>query len=430
MMKAFFASLLVAVGVGGPSPAPHQPTGSARIPKAILGVFWNEPQLANPRLAQLDPLSLGETGLDLRLRRGGGSASARSPSGRFLALGTDLPGVEVVDLRRMKEIGFVRLGGSGWVTFLFWEGGLLYAVVDGDRRAAVAVVDPLGGQLLERHRLDGMVLDAEVGAHERSGQIVLLTAPRRRVGPVTVTVVGGKGISSAQVEGILGGSEVRNGGQGYHARQVTPGLAVEQRPAGNRALVVSAGNRVAEVSLHDLAVEYHTLSEPVSLLGRMGNWLEPTAEAKVIEGPQRKAVSLGNGLVAVTGADYATEASSDGETVLVEPAGLSLIDTGSWSIGKINSEVSDFTLFRSTLLAYGDTSWGNTSERGAGLTGYDLSGGEVFHVLDGRRVGWLEPSGELAYVVQNGRGRIVVDALSGRILSRAHAPGPVSILPR
>jgi hypothetical protein len=149
----------------------------------------------------------------------------------------------------------------------------------------------------------------------------------------------------------------------------------------------------------------------------------------VVEGPQRKAVSLGNGLLAVTGADYETEASRDAESTLVRPAGLSLIDTSSWSIRKLNSETSDFSRFRSTLLAYGDTSWGETSEPGVGLTGYDLRGRVLFQVLDGRKVGWIEPSGDLAYVFVSGRGRIVVDALSGRILGRGHALRAVSLLP-
>jgi hypothetical protein len=430
VLKAFFASLLLAVGVGGTAPAPVHPNGHARIPAAVLGVFWNEPQLASPRLAYLKPLRLDETGRDLRLRPGGGSASARSPSDRFMALGTDAPGVELVDLHRMKEVGFVRLGGSGWVTYLFWERGLVYAVVDGDRRAAVALIDPVGGRLLERYPLDGMVLDAEVGSHAGSGQIVLLTAPRRHIGPVTVVAVGGKGIASAQVAEIDGGSSIQNDDQGYRARQVTPALAVERRPEGNRAIVVPAGGRVAEVSLDDLAVSYHALSAPVSLLGRLRDWLEPTAQAKVIDGPQRKAVSLGNGLVAVTGVDYTAGQTSDEEPVLVRPAGLSLIETGSWSVRKVDSETSDFSRFRSSLLAYGDTSWGNASESGIGLTGYDLRGQKLFHALPDRKIGWLEPSGDLAYVViGGGRNRVVVDALSGRILGRAHASGQVSVLP-
>jgi hypothetical protein len=246
---------------------------------------------------------------------------------------------------------------------------------------------------------------------------------------VTVTVVGGKGIASAQIQEIAGGSVVRNDDQGYRARQVTPGLAVERRAEGNRALVVPAGNRVAEVSLSDLAVSYHVLSTPVSLLGRLRNWLEPTVQAKVIEGPKRKAVSLGDGLVAVTGVDYELGESSDADISTVQPAGLSLIDTGSWSIRTVNTGTSDFSLFRSTLLTYGDTSWSDPSEHGSGLTGYDLRGREVFHILAGRRVGWIEPSSDLAYVFVNGRSRIVVDARSGRILGRARAARSVSILP-
>ena len=59
----------------------------------------------------------------------------------------------------------------------------------------------------------------------------------------------------------------------YRARQSVPGLAVD--PEGKRALVIPAGGRVAEVDLDSMEVAYHELSEPVSLWGRLRNWLEP-----------------------------------------------------------------------------------------------------------------------------------------------------------
>ena len=78
-------------------------------------------------------------------------------------------------------------------------------------------------------------------------------------------------------------------------------------PSGSRALVVPAGNRVAEVDLETLEVRYHELSEPVSLLGRLRDWLQPAAHAKTIDGPDRNAVWLESGLVAVSGANSAAD---------------------------------------------------------------------------------------------------------------------------
>ena len=51
---------------------------------------------------------------------------------------------------------------------------------------------------------------------------------------------------------------------------------------------------VAEVDLASGRVGYHEVHEPVSLLGRLRNWLEPAAEAKTAEGAERQAVWVGN----------------------------------------------------------------------------------------------------------------------------------------
>jgi hypothetical protein len=431
MIRAFVAALALAVGAGGNGGAPLHRGEPAKVPKTVLGILWGQEGGAKAHVSLLDPLSLDPIGDRVPLRLGGGSATALSPNGRLLAVGTAEPGIQLIDLSRMRAKAFLRLGGTGWVTHLFWLHGLVYTVVEGDRRASLVLVDPVGWQILRRDRLDGMVLGAEVGSDAGTGQIVLLTAPHRTVGPVRLAVAGGKGkgATSVVVARIFGGSEVENGENGYLARQVVPGLAIDR--AGSRAFIVPAGGTVAEVSLNNLAIGYHSLSEPSSFLGRLHNWLEPAAEAKFIEGPQRKAAWLGNGLVAVTGADYSTRPGSDGEPeVHVEPAGLSLIDTGSWSTRELDDEASDFVVFHSSLLAFGDTSWGDPAQRGIGARGYDFEGRGIFRALEGRKIASVERSGDLAYVFITDKRRVVVDAGTGRILARARTPGLVSVLAR
>jgi hypothetical protein len=422
VIRAFVAALAVAVGVGGNNPAP--PVGapaSEKPPNAVLGVTWHASGFARPKLTRLKPLSLEPFGRGMPLGVGGASATALSPSGRMLALGDERPGVELVDLGRMKKVGAVKVGGAGWVTFLSWQGSTIFAVVSGDRRSGVAVIDPIGRQVQQRYRLARRI----IGVQESRGAVVLLTAPRKGIGPLELTVVGGKtGIHSVRVSEILGGSQVENAEDGYRAREMTPGLAVEP---GQRAFIVSAGKTVAEVSLHNLAVDYHTLAEPVSLLGRLRNWLEPSAEAKVLDGPQRKAAWLASGLIAVTGADYTTVTSASGLDVQVEAAGLSLLDPEDWSIRKVNDETSDFVTFRSSLLAFGDTSWGHAA-RGVGVVGYDLTGRELFRRFEGTAVNWVEPTDGLAYVSLDETRRAVLDAASGRILSRPHTRRSLSLV--
>jgi hypothetical protein len=282
VIRAFLAALALAVGVGGNVPPPAEMPASEKPSAAVLGVTWHASGFARPKLTRLKPLSLEPFGRGVPLGLGGASATALSPSGRMLALGDERPGVELVDLGRMKKVGAMKVGGAGWVTFLSWQDGTIFAVVSGDRRSAVAVIDPIGHEVVQRYRLARRI----IGVQESRGAVVLLTAPRKRIGPLELSVVGGKGIQSVRLSEIFGGSQMENGEDGYRAREVTPGLAVEP---GQRAFIVPADKTVAEVSLHNLAVEYHTLAEPVSLLGRLRNWLEPSAEAKVLDGPQRKA---------------------------------------------------------------------------------------------------------------------------------------------
>jgi hypothetical protein len=420
LIRAFVAALAVAMGVGGNNPVPVEAPASEKPPAAVLGVTWHASGFAKPKLTRLKPLSLEPFGRGVPLGVGGASATALSSNGRMLALGDANPGVELVDLARMREVGAVNVGGAGWVTFLSWQRGYLFAVVSGDRRSGVAVIDPIGRQVLQRYRLARRI----IGVQESRGPIVLLTAPRKGIGALELSVVGGKGIQSVRVSQIFGGSQVENGEDGYRAREVTPGLAVEP---GQRAFIVSASKTVAEVSLHNLAVQYHTLAEPVSLLGRLRSWLEPTAEAKVLDGPQRKARWLASGLIAVTGADYTTVTSASGLDVQVDAAGLSFLDPGDWSLRKVNDETSDFVTFRSSLLAFGDTSWGHPAQ-GLGVVGYDFTGRELYRRFDGTVVSWIEPVDGLAYVSLDETRRAVLDSASGRILSRPHTRRSLSLV--
>jgi hypothetical protein len=425
MLRAFIAAIALAAGVGGQGGRPDLPAAPERPPAAVLGIVWNETGFAEPKLTRVKSVALEPFGRRVRLLLGGASATAYSPDRRWLALGNGTePSIQLIDLRRMKQVGVVKLGLDGWVTFLSWQGGYLFAVVDGETDRAVAVVDPIGRQVLRRHRLNRAILGAQAGP----GTVVLITGPRTHIGPIELTVVGGMGMTSVPVREIAGGWETQNDSSGYRARQTTPGLAIDA--PGRRALIVPAGRIVAEVSLSNLAVRYHTLSEPVSLLKRLRNWLEPAAQAKLIEGPQRKAVWLEKGLVAVTGADYTVTTNENGEPdVAAEAAGLSLIDTHTWAIRKIDDEASDFARFEDTLLAFGVTDWAaSTKSPGFGLVGYDLGGKKLFQVLEGNGVSWVEAVGGLAYVTLNEKLYAVVDAATGHVFARARTKKPLSLV--
>ena len=66
-----------------------------------------------------------------------------------------------------------------------------------------------------------------------------------------------------------------------------------------------------------------------------------------MDGPDRNAVWLPNGLVAVSGAQY----TMDGDKLDITPAGLVLIDPSDWSVHRLSDEPSWVTFRGGALLA-------------------------------------------------------------------------------
>ncbi len=195
----------------------------------------------------------------------------------------------------------------------------------------------------------------------------------------------------------------------YRMRQSVPALAVD--PEGTRALVIPAGGRVAEVDLDTMEVRYHDLTEPVSLWGRLRDWLEPSAEAKAIDGPDRNAVWLPSGLIAVSGSQY----TDDGKTVKVTPAGLALIDPNDWSVRRLSDEPGWVTLKGDAVLASG---WKQGSEEQV-LIVFDTEGNLRFSLTregsDLSQVG----GNHLYATSDNGTRFEIIDLESGKVVGKA-----------
>ena len=340
------------------------------------------------------------------------SAVDRSPDGGTLALGADDRGyVQLVDLDRMESLGTIDVGGRGYFERLHWVApDLLLASVSGLPSRAV-VLDPPAQRVLSEHELDGTILSS----HPVEGGLVLLLAPSDRIGPARLAVFDGEGVRTAALPEIRAGWQQEGDGEAdFRARQSIPGLAVE--PSGGRALVVPAGNRVAEVDLETLEVAYHDLSEPVSLLGRLRDWLEPAAHAKSVDGPERNAVWLPSGLVAVSGSDYV----ADGDRMDVTPAGLALIDPDDWSIRRLSDEPNWVALRGDALLA---SSWKQNSNEQA-VIAFDAAGEERF-TLTRRAADLTQANGGLLYVATgNGARYELVDLVTGETVGRAAPKRP------
>jgi hypothetical protein len=416
------------IAAAGPS---HATAGTQIVTRSVMTLPLYGIGGPPPRLVRVDPRTLRPLpGRRLRLD-GHSFAWSFAPDRSRLALGTDTPRAEVrvFDLRRMRVLGDVKVAARGAVFATRWAGSrrLLAAVITpgccGLGDTVVAGVDATRLRVVWRRTLGGSL---QAGERFRRSLVLVLGRRGRRLGPSRLAIVAPDGrvrsVVLREIRSGLGGSLTSD-----PERSVTdvwdPGLAVD--PAGARAFVVQAGAPVAEVDLRTLHVRYHTLSEPVSLLGRLHDWLEPKAEAKADEGPTRRAVWLGNGLLAVTGFDgHAGVDPRGGQAEWETPAGLKLIETRHWSVRTLDARATDAALVSGVLFGWSLTWDSRTDEtKGDGLTGYDLDGGRRFHVYGDDPISGVQPLGSRVLVGGAAgsslfRQGALLDARSGRELRR------------
>lgn len=336
------------------------------------------------------------------------SVGQLSPDGSLLAIGGSESGnVQFVDVDRMKTVGTVNVGSASYVDHLIWaEPDVMLASLGGNP-GVVAAIDPATHEILSEHDLGGATLYSEPAGKE----LVALVAPTDHIGPARLVVFDGSGLREVTLNDVPAGWEQMEGtdDSDYRARQAVPGLAID--PEGKRALVIPAGGRVAEVDLDSMKVAYHELSEPVSLWGRVRNWLEPAAEAKGIDGPDRNAVWLPSGLVAVSGAQY----TDDGKNVKVTPAGVTLIDPSDWSVRRLSDEPSWVTLEDDALLASG---WREGTDEQV-LIVFDTDGEPRFSIAR-KGADLSQVSGNHLYATtHNGTRFEIIDLQTGELVARA-----------
>lgn len=336
------------------------------------------------------------------------STAERSPDGDFLAVGEGEGGaVQFIDVDQMRTLGKVDVGSASYVERLHWVKPDLLLASLGGTPGMVAALNPETKQILSVHDLGGATLYSQPAGKE----LVSLVAPTDRIGPARLVVFDGSELREVALADVPAGWEQIEGTDegDYRMRQSVPGLAVDEE--GTRAVVVPAGGRVAEVDLDSMEVRYHDLSEPVSLWGRLRDWLEPAAQAKAMDGPDRNAVWLPSGLIAVSGSQY----TDDGKTVKVTPAGLALIDPSDWSVRRLSDEPGWVTLKGDAVLASG---WKQGSDEQV-LIVFDTEGNLRFSLkregADLSQVG----GNQLYATSHNGTRFEIIDLESGKIVGKA-----------
>ncbi len=282
-------------------------------------------------------------------------------------------GIRIVDVVRMKLLGTVAKR-SGWsVSPIAWPSARrLFALEWSDRLGQrLVVADPISLRVISRIAVDGYT----TWARTPTG-VVALGQLREGIGPASLLVVDRNGgTRSVALERISAGGEQTGTEDEPNYRMASPALAVDL--AARHAYVVGQSSLVADVDLETLAVSYSALRRPA-------------ARTKVVTGWQRQAVALGDGRVAVAGSNY--------DRLRRDPSGLELVDVLAGTMRRIDSRASNVLVASGRLLVAGEWSRGEGDWTGMGLAAFTLDGEQLWHVLDGQTVGWLQATGGYAYV--------------------------------
>jgi hypothetical protein len=270
--------------------------------------------------------------------------------------------VDYLDWARADRLLVLVLGESGDSTVV---------LVDAARRRVIRTIS------IER---------SAFGAAAFPGGLVVLLGDSAGRQPVEVAVVDAQGaLRTVTVDQISAGYTDYGDGRSEVRR---PGLAVDT--AAHRAFVVDADFSVAEIDLDGFAVAYH-LQSPRSL-------------AKFLPGASRVARWLGNGVLAVAGANYLGDAT---------PVGLRLIDTRTWTWRVVDPKVASFEVGRGVLA--GTDKPFDAEPRHYSVYGTD---GALRYGVDVPALQSLLVQGAYAYVCR-GRGLMrVLDARTGAVLRR------------
>jgi hypothetical protein len=289
----------------------------------------------------------------------------RSADGRRVALAGGGGPLRVVDTRTGSVVARIAAGSLQLMPGS-WDGNARLLAVSGSQGDAV-VLDLRAHRVVARRPLGGTVLS---GLTNRA-RLVLVVGTPGRTGAPRIVVVHADGTLRQLALGPLqaGFAPSRNGAEGT-SRVESPGLAVD--PSGRRAAVVDGAGHLAIIDLETLRVTVHDTA------GR-----RLASAQKHVIGWARQVEWLSSHTIAVAGVNYRAGA--------VEPAGLRLIDTSSWTSRLVDA--------RASLLAATDGAAvvADGDGRGIGVRVYAATGVLRFHRLGNTSVDDLTVVGGLVY---------------------------------
>jgi hypothetical protein len=330
---------------------------------------------------------------------------------------------------RFANVGSLRLARrglrlDGWLEAVSWPTlSRLVALVGSQAGVSVETIDTVEKTVVRREALGGT---AGPIARADGGFVVLVEAPNQ-ITPASLAVVGADGaVRTVRLHRILAGwFWPTDAGTDPIGTARGPGLAVD--PAGT-AYVLDPSGFVAAVDLSSLSVSYHALTSS-SLLSRLADWLSPPAAAKGLNGPERTAIWLGDGLIALTGSDYTAARAKDGSVAFsATPAGLAIVDVQSWTLRMIDPDATSTTIADDALLTTGGGWTSSDQGSGTGLVAYAADGRARWRLFPGTRPDVAGVVGGLAIVQEDGNAHYdVIDVGSGRVVRSGvgQAPWPL-----
>ena len=381
-------------------------------PRTVFGIVWQNRQTS---LVELDALTLrpvskavplGKAGRYLGRPSGNGMRAVRAA----FIVGESGNAIRFVDLDAMKAGRRVALPCSVRNPVLWETADRLVAACSSGWGSSILVLDPIRQRLVSRKELDGSLVNVQVAG----GVLAGLLAPSYGIGAAQLLVVDRAGsLRTAALPGIRAGIDTPDPGD--RVRIESPALAVQ--PSGRRAAVVPASGAVTVVDLDTLAAETHALSAR-----------NLAARKKNVEGTDRTALWTWSNTIAVTGRDWSADGTPDHST----PAGLTLIDAGTWTSSTLDDgavEVS-YTGPGGMLLSFGGVwDYANQKSVGDGLTAYSPEGTRRYHLFGSDAI-WITVAGTYAYVASDDfRHFRIVDTTSGSVVAEPHTAKSTTLAP-
>lgn len=409
------AIVLVAAGSSASAKPAHQ----------LFGIAGNR---GTADLVALDPRTLDPVGQ--RVRLGNAGPWSFSPDRNRLAVATGFVDrgepshpvrLRVVDLWTMRRTANIRIAPNpglttGWiapVVLVAWLEAEHVLVLRRrmDSTLQLVTVDAARRTVVRRQPFRGEVLQSARGGRE----LVLLVGESEKLGEPRLVVIDPDGDQrEVALTRMRAGWTWDMSTNPPVSHSLEPGFTVDA--AARTAYVVAPSGVVAEISLDRLEPAYRSIR---------GSY------AKLFAGSTRRAVSLGNGFVAIAGSESTVGTDESGAPYqTTRPTGLELLDTRTWTSKTIDPSASAVTLWRSGLLVTG-RNWDSRRREwpGTGLALYDLEGNERFRVLDGRAAAVVGVYGDRAYVYLLGSGeRAIIDLVAGKVLEQRTGDFPWLLL--